>query len=139
MAAGGACGPTAEADRAAILVFRASTPLRAAPAASPWRSRPGGPRDSVGRKPMGTSPSPMKCPRRETDLGYVGTRAFHAGTRRGFLGELGGLFANRERFDVSVRRGGVPSPHVNHPQARRRLPALKQTPERGPVPPEPPG
>ena len=30
---------------------------------------------------MSDSPNPMKCPRRETDLEYVGTKAFHEGTR----------------------------------------------------------
>jgi hypothetical protein len=39
--------------------------------------------------------NPMKCPRCETDLNYVGTKSFHEGTRWGFLGELGELFVNK--------------------------------------------
>ena len=51
---------------------------------------------------MATSdgPNPMKCPRCETDLAHVGAKSFHEGTRWGFLGEVGELFVNRERFDV---------------------------------------
>jgi Zn finger protein HypA/HybF involved in hydrogenase expression len=33
-------------------------------------------------------------------LDYIGTKSFHEGTRWGFLGDLGELFVNRERFDV---------------------------------------
>ena len=51
---------------------------------------------------MSNNINPMKCPRCETDLGYVGTKAFHEGTRWGVLGELGELFVNKERFDVYV-------------------------------------
>jgi hypothetical protein len=53
-------------------------------------------------KPMANESNPMKCPRCETDLGYVGTKKFHEGTRWGFMGELGELFVHRERFDVYV-------------------------------------
>lgn len=38
-----------------------------------------------------------RCSRK---LDYVGTKAFHEGTRWGILGELGELFVNKERFDV---------------------------------------
>jgi hypothetical protein len=40
----------------------------------------------------------------ETELEYVGTKRFHEGTTGwGFaLGDLGGLFVNRESFDVYV-------------------------------------
>ena len=48
---------------------------------------------------MSAEPNPMKCPRCETDLAYVSTKAFHEGTRWGFLGELGELFVNKERFE----------------------------------------
>jgi predicted nucleic-acid-binding Zn-ribbon protein len=51
---------------------------------------------------MSQDPNPMKCPRCETDLAFVGTKAFHEGTRWGFLGELGELFVNKEQFDVYV-------------------------------------
>jgi hypothetical protein len=51
---------------------------------------------------MSTTPDPMQCPRCEAPLDYVGTKAFHEGTRWGVLGELGELFVNKERFDVYV-------------------------------------
>jgi hypothetical protein len=51
---------------------------------------------------MSSDNNPMKCPRCETDLSYVGTKAFHEGTRWGFFGELGELFVNKEKFDVYV-------------------------------------
>jgi hypothetical protein len=37
---------------------------------------------------MSNAMNPMKCPRCETDLRYVGTKAFHEGTRWGVLGEV---------------------------------------------------
>jgi len=46
--------------------------------------------------------NPMACPRCETELSYVGTKAFHGGTRWGFMGEIGELFVNKEQFDVYV-------------------------------------
>lgn len=46
--------------------------------------------------------NPLVCSRCETRLDFVGTKAFHEGTRLGFLGEIGELFVNRERFDVYV-------------------------------------
>ena len=46
--------------------------------------------------------NPMQCPRCEIKLSYVGTKAFHEGTRWGVLGELGELFVNKQRFDVYV-------------------------------------
>lgn len=53
--------------------------------------------------PVSPSPdSPMRCPRCETALDYVGTKKFHEGTRIGVLGELFELFQNREHFDVYV-------------------------------------
>jgi len=51
---------------------------------------------------MSDAINPMQCPRCETNLAYVGTKAFHEGTRWGFLGEIGELFVNKERFDVYV-------------------------------------
>ena len=51
---------------------------------------------------MSEGPNPMKCPRCETDLAYVGTKMFHEGTKWGWLGDLGELFVNREKFDVYV-------------------------------------
>ncbi|HVG39970.1 MAG TPA: hypothetical protein VM888_00065 [Chitinophagaceae bacterium] len=51
---------------------------------------------------MSNSLNPMMCPRCNTDLKYVGTKAFHEGTRWGVLGELGELFVNKQRFDVYV-------------------------------------
>jgi hypothetical protein len=45
---------------------------------------------------------PMTCPRCDTALAYVGTKSFHEGTRWGFMGEIGELFVNKERFDVYV-------------------------------------
>lgn len=46
--------------------------------------------------------NPMQCPRCDQNLAYVGTKAFHEGTRWGFMGEIGELFVNKERFDVYV-------------------------------------
>src|SRR5438552_18214341 len=43
--------------------------------------------------------SPIYCPRCDRPLDYVGTKAFHEGTRWGILGDVGELFVNRERFD----------------------------------------
>jgi len=51
---------------------------------------------------MADESNPMQCPRCDRALSYVGTKAFHEGTRWGFLGELGELFVNKERFDVYV-------------------------------------
>jgi ribosomal protein L40E len=45
---------------------------------------------------------PMVCPRCDTELKYTGTREFHEGTRWGFLGNLGELLVNKERFDIYV-------------------------------------
>jgi hypothetical protein len=45
---------------------------------------------------------PLHCQRCERELDFVGTKAFHEGTRWGALGDLGELFVNRERFDVYV-------------------------------------
>ena len=44
--------------------------------------------------------SPLMCPRCQRMLDFVGTKSFHEGTRWGFLGDLGELFVNKERFDV---------------------------------------
>ncbi len=46
------------------------------------------------------APRPLACPRCDVALAYVGTKAFHEGTRWGVLGELGELFVNKERLDV---------------------------------------
>ncbi|MEC9374070.1 MAG: hypothetical protein VYC34_09505 [Planctomycetota bacterium] len=45
---------------------------------------------------------PLKCPRCEFTLEYVGRKKFHEGTRAwaAILGEIGELFVNREHFDV---------------------------------------
>jgi hypothetical protein len=51
---------------------------------------------------MSNGINPMKCPRCETNLQYVGAKAFHEGTRWGVLGDLGELFVNKERFDIYV-------------------------------------
>ena len=51
---------------------------------------------------MDHNPNPMMCPRCNTELGYVGTKAFHEGHRWGLLGDLGELFVNKESFDVYV-------------------------------------
>jgi hypothetical protein len=47
---------------------------------------------------------PMRCPRCDERLEYVGTKKFHEGSRGWdfFLGDLGELFVNREHFDVHV-------------------------------------
>ncbi len=47
-------------------------------------------------------PDPMRCPRCNVALEYVGTREFHHGTRWGALGELGELFVAKQHFDVYV-------------------------------------
>lgn len=51
---------------------------------------------------MSQGTDPMTCPRCETALSFVGTKAFHEGTRFGILGDLGELFVNKEQFDVYV-------------------------------------
>ena len=51
---------------------------------------------------MSDAVDPMKCPRCDTDLNYVGTKSFHEGTRWGFLGEIGELFVNKENFDIYI-------------------------------------
>lgn len=42
----------------------------------------------------------LRCARCEVVLTYAGTKKFHEGTRWGFMGELGELFVNKEKFDV---------------------------------------
>lgn len=44
--------------------------------------------------------NPIACSRCRRNLDYVGTKAFHEGTRWGVLGDLGELFVSKERFDV---------------------------------------
>jgi Zn finger protein HypA/HybF involved in hydrogenase expression len=44
--------------------------------------------------------SPLSCSRCDCKLDYLGTKSFHEGTRWRFLGNIGELFVNRERFDV---------------------------------------
>jgi hypothetical protein len=44
--------------------------------------------------------NPIECPRCREPLSYIGSKAFHEGTRWGLLGGVGELFVNRERFDV---------------------------------------
>ena len=51
---------------------------------------------------MSDARDPMKCPRCETDLAFVGTKSFHEGKRWGILGDIGELFVNKEKFDVYV-------------------------------------
>jgi len=51
---------------------------------------------------MSDANDPMKCPRCETALDYVGTKSFHEGKRWGILGDIGELFVNKENFDVYV-------------------------------------
>jgi hypothetical protein len=45
---------------------------------------------------------PMLCSCCRVRLQYVGRRRFHEGARWGFLGNLGELFVNRERFGIYV-------------------------------------
>lgn len=58
------------------------------------------------RSPSENTPpvNPMKCPRCNTALKFVGTKKFHEGTRGWgfFLGDLGELFTNREHLDIYV-------------------------------------
>jgi DNA-directed RNA polymerase subunit RPC12/RpoP len=49
-----------------------------------------------------TTADPMRCPRCDTELAFMGTRDFHEGTRWGALGDLGELFVNKQHFDVYV-------------------------------------
>lgn len=51
---------------------------------------------------MNHTSDPMKCPRCQTELTFVGTKGFHEGTRWGLLGDLGELFVNKQHFDVYV-------------------------------------
>jgi len=53
--------------------------------------------ETKGRK---VGKPPLACPRCDRKLDYVGTKAFHEGTRWGALGDLGELFVKKERFDV---------------------------------------
>jgi hypothetical protein len=57
-----------------------------------------------GSKPVAAAkkaePDPITCPRCNRKLDYVGTKAFHEGSRWGVLGDLGELFVNKEKFDV---------------------------------------
>lgn len=46
------------------------------------------------------APHPIRCPRCQTALEYVGTKRFHEGTMWGVLGNLGELFVNREYLDL---------------------------------------
>jgi hypothetical protein len=54
----------------------------------------------VDNVPTPAAPDPMRCPRCDVALDYVGTRDFHEGTRWGVLGDLGELFVHKEHFDV---------------------------------------
>lgn len=49
-------------------------------------------------------PEPLLCPRCNKEMLFAGTKKFHEGSFEwGFwLGNLGELFTNRERFDVYV-------------------------------------
>jgi hypothetical protein len=65
------------------------------------------PPEQLGEQPAGVVATgdaaevdPLLCPRCRRKLAYVGTKAFHEGTRWGVLGELGELFVNKERFDI---------------------------------------
>jgi hypothetical protein len=60
------------------------------------------PVDSDDESELPRDTNPIVCPRCYRNLDFVGTKRFHEGTRLGFLGELGELFVNRERFDVYV-------------------------------------
>jgi hypothetical protein len=51
---------------------------------------------------MNNGPSPLKCPRCDTELHYGGAKAFHEGTRIGFPGELSELLGKSVKFDVYV-------------------------------------
>lgn len=51
---------------------------------------------------MDNQHDPMRCPRCDDPLHYVGTKSFHEGTRWGLMGEIGELFVNKEHFDVYV-------------------------------------
>ena len=56
--------------------------------------------EPVAAAPPPPEKHPLHCVRCATELGYVGTKRFHEGTRWGVLGDLGELFVNRESFDV---------------------------------------
>jgi len=58
------------------------------------------PPESIDDAPLENSDNPIMCPRCRRELTYVGTKAFHEGTRWGILGEFGELFVSKERFDV---------------------------------------
>src|SRR5262245_48408543 len=47
-------------------------------------------------------PHPIRCPRCESALDYVGTKRFNEGGRWGWLGDLGERFVRRESFDIFV-------------------------------------
>jgi hypothetical protein len=52
--------------------------------------------------PLEERRDPMVCSCCRIRLQYVGRRRFHKGARWGFLGNLGEIFVNRERFDIYV-------------------------------------
>jgi hypothetical protein len=43
---------------------------------------------------------PMSCSRCDVALEYVGTKKFQEGTRWGMFGDVGGMFKDREHFDI---------------------------------------
>src|SRR5688500_14618383 len=57
-------------------------------------------RRSGSLDPHADRPIDVRCARCNVVLTYAGTKKFHEGTRWGFLGELGELFVNKEKFDV---------------------------------------
>ncbi len=61
-----------------------------------WKCGTG--RDGVAA-PAEPAPPTVACTRCSVPLEYVGTKAFHEGTRWGVLGDLGELFVNKQKLD----------------------------------------
>ena len=57
-------------------------------------------RCAAPRSHGGRSTSRLRCAQCDRDLEYVGTKAFHEGTRWGVLGDIGELFVNKQELDL---------------------------------------
>jgi hypothetical protein len=58
-----------------------------------FREQPGPANGPDGR-------GPLQCVRCKSALTFMGTKAFHEGTRWGALGDIGELFVSKESFEV---------------------------------------
>ena len=57
--------------------------------------------ESKGEKQPGSAGHKrVECARCHLEMGFMGTKKFHEGTRWGILGDFGELFVNKESFDI---------------------------------------